>query len=111
MGSVILRGVSRNAYHEKVVKCEADWSDLRTGSRGMVESKSGYSSLNVFFPSENLEVQTEPIRWNQLLQAKCSIGVAGNPPPKISWFLGERGIVATGSPVLELKVDRTDDMR
>ena len=110
IGSIILRNVVRDLYHEKIVKCEADWTDQRSGSLESIESKSGFSSINVFFPSENLQVQTQPVQWNQFLQAKCSIGVAGNPAPKISWFLGKRK-VASGSPVLEIKVDRSDDNR
>ena len=51
-------------------QCVAHWVDDTV----VVE---GFSEIQVFYPSFDLQVKTKPVEWNELLQAECLIGQPG----------------------------------
>ena len=66
LGSVVLKSVNREKYHEKSVKCIAKWSN--SSSPDTSETIKGVAMINVFFPAMDLVVRTEEVEFNRQLQ-------------------------------------------
>ena len=107
IGTVRVKNVVRNV-NDKLVRCVAEWRGRDQSSVGVVV-KEGRARLNVFFPPEQIRIETRQVKWNELLVAKCIAGIAGNPTPQFEWKLAGR-FVGTGSEI-EIKVDKKDDRK
>ena len=65
-GSVVLKSVNREKYHEKSVKCIGQWTNSSSPDAG--ETIKGVAMINVFFPAMDLVVRTEEVEFNRQLQ-------------------------------------------
>ena len=105
IGTVKISKIPRN-YNDQVVRCVSHWNGRDKSNK---LTKEGRARLNVFFPPSHIRIDTRPVKWNELLVAKCDQGIKGNPTPQFEWRLNGRAL-GTG-PTIETKVTKEDDLK